>query len=69
MFKISKYINIPIFIVSFALGLLVVYITAVDNHIVYVYPTPENEDLMLYKDKADQCFLLNKKKFHVQVIH
>lgn len=62
MFKISKYINIPIFIVSFALGLLVVYMTAVDNHIVYVYPTPENEELMLYKDKADQCFAFEHKE-------
>lgn len=62
MFKISKYINIPVFIISFALGLFVVYITAIDNKIVYVYPTPENQELMLYRDKANQCFAFEQKE-------
>lgn len=56
MFKISKYIDIPVFIISFAIGIFVVYMTAMDNRIVHIYPTPENEELMLYRDKANQCF-------------
>lgn len=62
MFKISKYISVPIFIISFAIGMLIVYLNASDNRIVYVYPTPENHDLMLYKDKADQCFSFEHKE-------
>lgn len=56
MFKISKYINIPVFIISFTIGLFVVYMTAMDTKTIYVYPTPENQELMLYRDKANQCF-------------
>ena len=62
MFKISKYIIIPVFIVCFAIGLLYVYMTAEDSRIIHVYPTPENEELMLYKDKANQCFVFEHKE-------
>tara|TARA_E500000178_G_scaffold15701_1_gene15162 strand:+ start:1014 stop:1253 length:240 start_codon:yes stop_codon:yes gene_type:complete len=62
MFKISKYISVPVFIISLAIGLFVVYLSASDNRIVYVYPTPENQDLMLYRDKASQCFTFEHKE-------
>jgi len=62
MFKISKYIDIPIFIFCFAIGLLYVYITAEDSRIIHIYPTPENEELMLYKDKANQCFVFEHQE-------
>lgn len=62
MFKISKYINIPIFVFCFAIGLLYVYISAEDSRIINIYPTPENEELMLYKDKANQCFVFEHKE-------
>ena len=26
------------------------------NREIYVYPTPDNEDKITYKDKADNCF-------------
>ena len=26
------------------------------TQIIYVYPNPDNEDKILYKDKADNCF-------------
>ena len=56
MISISKYIDVRVFIISFAIGLLVVYMTSPDQRIIRVYPTPENVDLMLYRDKANQCF-------------
>ena len=54
--SISKYINIPLFIVSLAFGLFAVYITLPDTRKIYVYPTPENVDILQYKDKTDTCF-------------
>jgi len=51
-----KFINFPIFLVSLALGLFVVYISLPSMQIIYVYPTPDNEDKITYQDKADNCF-------------
>jgi hypothetical protein len=31
-----------------------------DNRIVYIYPSPENIDKILFKDKADNCFNFEK---------
>jgi hypothetical protein len=56
MFRISKYIDIYVLIISFVVGFLIVYLTTDENRIIHIYPTPENEELMLYRDKAHQCF-------------
>ena len=52
----SKYINIPVFIISFAIGMLFVYLYQPDKRVVYVYPTPESVDLLQYKDSTGSCF-------------
>ncbi len=57
-----KYINVPIFLISLAVGLFFVYITIPDMRNIYVYPTPENVDILQYKDKADQCFNYKEKE-------
>ena len=51
-----KYINIPVFIMSFAFGMFAVYVTMPDTKKIMVYPSPDNIDLIQYKDKADNCF-------------
>ena len=51
-----KFISLPIFIVSLAVGLFLTYITAPDPKIIYVYPTPENVDKIQYVDKANNCY-------------
>ena len=56
-----KFINVPIFIVSLAIGLFVAYITMPSTQVIYVYPNPENEDKISYKDKADNCFHFKSK--------
>ena len=51
-----EYISLPIFLISFAIGLLFVYMFGPEIKTIYVYPTPENVDKILYKDKAENCF-------------
>ena len=50
-----KFINFKIFIISLAIGLFYVYLTAPDKKVIFVYPTPDNTDDIQYKDKADNC--------------
>ena len=51
-----KYIKLNIFIFSLAFGLFAVYVTMPDMRKIYVYPTPENIEVLQYKDKTDTCF-------------
>ena len=53
---ISKYINIPLFIISFALGLFFVYVLGPEIKTIYMYPSPSNYTKIQYKDASDQCF-------------
>jgi hypothetical protein len=55
MVNLLKYVNIPVFIIAFALGIFAVYITT-DMRTVFVFPTPENVDLIQYRDKTGACF-------------
>jgi hypothetical protein len=52
----SKFINIPVFIISLAIGLFFVYIYQADKRVVYVYPKPDNVDYIQYKDVTGTCF-------------
>jgi hypothetical protein len=51
-----KFINVPVFIVSLAIGLFLVYLYVPDKRHIYVYPTPETVDLLQYRDQAGNCF-------------
>ena len=51
-----KYINFKVFLISLAFGLFAVYMTAPVLRKIYVYPTPDNVDIIQYKDKTDTCF-------------
>jgi hypothetical protein len=51
-----KFINIRVFFISLAVGILFVYLSTPDPTIIYVYPTPDNVDKIKYKDKASNCF-------------
>ena len=51
-----KLFSLPVFITSFAIGVLVVYLTSPPPREIMVYPTPENVGELLYKDHANQCY-------------
>lgn len=57
-----KSINWTVFIVSFLIGLVFIYVSSSPDEEVYVYPTPENAGTIEYKDKANNCFVYQAKK-------
>jgi hypothetical protein len=63
-FSPSKYISIPVFLVSFAFGMFAMYITTEENRKIIVYPTPDNTDHIQYKDKTGTCFKVEQTETH-----
>lgn len=57
-----NYISVPLFIISLAAGLFFVYILGPEVKTIYIYPSPENINKILFKDKADNCFELHQEE-------
>ena len=57
-----NYISIPVFLVSFAIGLFFVYILGPERKKIIIYPSPETVGKVLFKDKADNCFYFEEQE-------
>jgi len=62
MIAILKFFDAKAFIISLAIGMFFVYISSPEPQTIYIYPTPDNVDKILYKDKTDTCYKLIAKK-------
>ena len=51
-----RFIDLRIFIVSLALGVLFVYLLELNTKTVHMYPSPENWEKYMIKDKSQQCY-------------
>ena len=53
----SKFINLPVFVLSLIFGLVAVYmLNEGETRQIFVYPTPENLEKIQYRDGTDTCF-------------
>jgi len=57
-----KYISIPLFILSFMIGLVYIYLSNPPQRSILIYPTVDNNNNFQYKDKADNCFTFVAKE-------
>lgn len=59
-----KYFDFKFFFISFAIGILYIYLTNEYKKVIILYPNPTNLDKYTYVDKTNNCFNyeLNKVK-------
>ena len=62
MLNFMKYVNVPVFILSLVIGIFFVYVTIPDIRKIYVYPSPDNIDVLQYKDMTNTCFQFKQKE-------
>ena len=53
---LSKYISVPLFFLSFIIGLIFIYFLGPEQKTIYIYPNLQNYMNVQYKDNSDQCF-------------
>ena len=56
------YVNLPIFIISFSIGILYTYLHIPKKQIIFIYPHLDNVNNLQYKDKTETCFNIDAEK-------
>lgn len=57
-----KYVDFRIFLISFAVGALYIYMTEEYKQVIIIHPTPDNYDQYQFKDKTGNCFSYEMKE-------
>ena len=60
-----KFLNVPVFIIALSIGLFLSYVINPNTNTIYVYPNPDTENNVLFKDQSDTCFKYN----HYYIVH
>lgn len=60
--SLFKYLNIPVFIISLAVGLFFVYVYSDEKRKIMVYPTPDNVNTLQYRDQSGTCYEFKEKE-------
>lgn len=55
-------LNWPVFLVSFGIGILYIYIANPPPKIILKFPSPYNAGKVIYRDKADDCFVFDAER-------
>ena len=56
LYMFLKYFNFRYFFISFAIGILYIYLTNEYKKVIIMYPNPMNLEKYTYVDKANNCF-------------
>ena len=56
MKNIFKFFNFKYLILGIFFGMLALHYSDNEKRVIHVYPTPENINIIQYKDGADNCF-------------
>lgn len=57
-----KFVNLTVFLVSFSIGILLIYLHSPKKQIIYIYPQLDNLDKIQYKDRSNTCFNISAKE-------
>lgn len=57
-----NYISLPVFLLSFVVGLFFVFVLGPEMKTVYVYPSPETVGKFVFRDKAKSCYTFHQKE-------
>tara|TARA_Y100000389_G_scaffold177965_1_gene190693 strand:+ start:3952 stop:4194 length:243 start_codon:yes stop_codon:yes gene_type:complete len=60
--KVLGFFNLKYFLISFAVGVLYIYLTEDYKKVIILYPTPDNVDKYVYVDKSKNCFNYDLQK-------
>ena len=54
--------NLMYFLISFCVGMFIVYISTPLPEIIIKYPNPMNSGKIIYKDLSDMCYVYDKRE-------
>jgi len=57
--SILQYISIPVFLISFIVGIVSIFLFGPETKTVRVYPSLDNYKDLIYQDNASQCFSMS----------